>query len=82
MIKIARNCYSSDSINVRQLILLIYCLYTRVKNIIFSSCAVLFFGLSRISVLTGNFSLHFLLGFSLGSREETYFFIWQIYCLY
>ena len=35
MEKITRNCYSSDSIDVKQLILLIYYLYTRGKNIIF-----------------------------------------------
>ena len=34
MKKITLNCYSSDSRNVKQLILLIYCPYTTGKNII------------------------------------------------
>ena len=43
MKKITENRYSSDSINVKQLILLIYCLYTRGKNVIFCQlcCSVL-----------------------------------------
>ena len=68
---ITGNCSSSDSINVKQLILLIYCLYTRKKNIIFVP-------LKRLLIPHLCFDsecFHYVsCGAFLGeSREETYF---------
>ena len=92
MKKIAGNCYSSDTINVKQLIPLIYCLYTRGKNIIFgqlkkiANLASLFRQRTFITFLVGLFlravgrKRIFLFGRFMACINTTYMRNFKIIC--
>ena len=83
MKKIAGNYYSANSINVKQLVLLIYCLYTRGKSIVF--CQLCRFVLFLILHLCFDSELFitFLVGRFLGAigRKRIFLFGRFIACI-